>query len=115
MAPVPPVAVNNLSEVVKLNKLEQEMKDKAAYRESFIQVCLELTPAARLNRIRKYHDFGPDYYKGDSDREFLGKLKHYDREVLLEQRMKLVKEDIEKLVMIAELRKKLEKEEAAKK
>ena len=68
MAPVPPVAVNNLSEVVKLNKLEQEMKDKAAYRESFIQVCLELTPAARLNRIRKYHDFGPDYYKGDSDK-----------------------------------------------
>jgi hypothetical protein len=83
VAPVPPVAVNNLSEVVKLNKLEQEMKENATFRESFIKGCLDLTPAARLNRIRKYHDFGPDYFKGDSDREFLGKLKSYDREVLL--------------------------------
>ena len=83
MAPVPPVAVNNLSEVVKLNKLEQEMKENAAFRESFIKECLDLTPAARLNRVRKYHNYDRDYYKGDSDREFLGKLKSYDREVLL--------------------------------
>ena len=91
------------------------MKENAAFRESFIKECLDLTPAARLNRVRKYHNYDRDYYKGDSDREFLGKLKSYDREVLLGQRIKTVEEDIEKFLLMAEIRKKLEKEEAAKK
>jgi hypothetical protein len=71
---------------VSVAKEAKKIEDSKAFRESYLDVCLELKKEERINRVREYNGFDKDYFKGDDDRENLLRLSDLEMNMVIDQR-----------------------------
>jgi hypothetical protein len=50
---------------------EDDVTKYKAFRDSFLDVCLDLPDVERIKRVRNYNDYDSDYMKGEMDRAVL--------------------------------------------